>query len=175
MNLRALETGLMLALVLVALTPLAQAQGKPACNDGTDNDGDGLVDIDDPGCASKSDRDESNAAPAPACRDSIDNDQDGQVDYPADPGCSSSDDNDEANAPQPAEGKKPYLCFHEVCVPTAGPVLLDGWIELFSCFPLPQMIWHVEAWRDNNGNGLIDWQIDTLVREDDNPGSPCAQ
>jgi hypothetical protein len=41
----------------------------PACSDGIDNDGDGLIDLADPGCTSPSDTDESNVAggtePAP--------------------------------------------------------------------------------------------------------------
>ncbi|HLE96275.1 MAG TPA: carbohydrate binding domain-containing protein [Candidatus Thermoplasmatota archaeon] len=69
----------------------------PACSDGLDNDGDGLVDSPaDPGCASATDANESNPA---ACADGLDNDGDGLVDYPADPGCGSAADSDEYNAP----------------------------------------------------------------------------
>jgi len=43
------------------------------CEDGKDNDGDGMIDFpDDPSCASESDDDES-ANPAPQCKDGRDN------------------------------------------------------------------------------------------------------
>ncbi len=59
---------------------------RPACNDGIDDDGDGLVDFpDDPGCASADDLDER--SPLLVCDDGADNDGDGLADYPADPGC----------------------------------------------------------------------------------------
>ena len=72
------------------------------CNDGIDNDGDGLIDLADPGCSSVSDNDEFNTAmpPATACSDGLDNDGDGLVDL-ADPGCSDASDDDEYNAPLP--------------------------------------------------------------------------
>jgi hypothetical protein len=59
----------------------------PACQDGIDNDGDGLVDLTDPGCASASDVSENGAN---ACDDRIDNDGDGLRDHPRDPGCESA-------------------------------------------------------------------------------------
>ena len=63
----------------------------PACDDGLDNDGDGLVDYpDDGGCASIND--ESETDPLRLCDDGLDNDGDGKVDYPADPGCLTLDD-----------------------------------------------------------------------------------
>jgi hypothetical protein len=56
-----------------------------ACDDGTDNDGNGLVDFpDDPGCASPSDPIES-----PNCSDGVDNDLDGLIDGD-DPGCAAA-------------------------------------------------------------------------------------
>ena len=36
------------------------------CADGADNDGDGMVDLNDPGCTDAADNDETNASPAPA-------------------------------------------------------------------------------------------------------------
>ena len=75
-----------------------------ACADGLDNDGDGLADYPaDPGCASATDSDESNAPPPPpaACQDGRDNDGDGLVDFPSDPGCTSPTDADESNPPPP--------------------------------------------------------------------------
>jgi len=53
----------------------------PACNDGLDDDGDGYVDMADPGCVAPDSMTES-----PACDDGIDNDQDGLVDVD-DPEC----------------------------------------------------------------------------------------
>jgi hypothetical protein len=67
-----------------------------ACADEADNDGDGRVDLDDPGCENAQDDDERNAA---ACDDDADNDQDGFTDFPDDPGCGSEFDDDEANEP----------------------------------------------------------------------------
>jgi len=68
------------------------------CNDGIDNDGDGLVDLQDPGCESAEDNDEANdPPPAAQCNDGVDNDGDGLIDL-EDPGCENAYDNDEANA-----------------------------------------------------------------------------
>jgi hypothetical protein len=70
------------------------------CNDGVDNDRDGLVDFPaDPGCVGAEDNDERNPKPR-ACADGRDNDRDGLVDFPADPGCVGAEDNDERN-PKP--------------------------------------------------------------------------
>jgi formylglycine-generating enzyme required for sulfatase activity len=55
-----------------------------ACADALDNDGDGLVDLGDPGCADASDLDER--SPTLPCDDGADNDDDGLVDLD-DPGC----------------------------------------------------------------------------------------
>ena len=61
------------------------------CDDGLDNDGDGLTDLADPGCADASDLDEH--APTLPCDDGADNDGDGWADYLAagggDPACAS--------------------------------------------------------------------------------------
>jgi polyhydroxybutyrate depolymerase len=57
-----------------------------ACNDGLDNDGDGLTDYpDDSGCTDASDRSEKDDSLP--CDDGADNDGDGWIDYPEDPGC----------------------------------------------------------------------------------------
>ena len=83
----------------IELVPVAPSA---ACDDGQDNDGDGLIDYpNDPGCDSASDNDEYNA-PLAACADGQDNDGDGLIDYPSDPGCDSASDNDEYNAPPAA-------------------------------------------------------------------------
>jgi hypothetical protein len=64
------------------------------CSDGVDNDGDGLTDIEDPGCSTPDDDDESDGTSQ--CQDGIDNDGDGATDI-ADFSCSSPQDNDETN------------------------------------------------------------------------------
>jgi hypothetical protein len=56
-----------------------------ACSDGIDDDGDGLVDLDDPGCYTPTDAFETNAIAG--CDDGFDNDGDGLVDWINDPGC----------------------------------------------------------------------------------------
>ncbi len=80
----------------------------PQCNDGRDNDGNGLVDFGpgprDPGCASAADTTEATSPPptaSPQCSDGVDNDGDGKVDYPNDPGCTSRADEDEVDPPVP--------------------------------------------------------------------------
>jgi hypothetical protein len=80
--------------------PVTQPPGQ--CTNQEDDDGDGLVDGDDPGCTSADDDDESNAAPQ-ACADRQDNDTDGLVDGD-DPGCTSADDVDETDPPACDDG-----------------------------------------------------------------------
>jgi probable HAF family extracellular repeat protein len=57
------------------------------CVDGLDNDGDGAVDMADPGCVTPNDFSERTGQP---CDDGLDNDGDGHVDHPDDPGCQSA-------------------------------------------------------------------------------------
>ena len=73
----------------------------PACSDGIDNDGDELVDMNDPGCDSVGDNDESDPSPT-QCSDEIDNDGDGSIDM-VDEDCSSPDDDDESPNTGPTE------------------------------------------------------------------------
>jgi hypothetical protein len=68
---------------------------KAQCQDGIDNDGDGLKDLNDPGCPNNQGNNEGCATTK--CQDGIDNDNDGATDYPADFSCSSPLDNDETN------------------------------------------------------------------------------
>jgi len=65
------------------------------CNDGEDNDGDGLVDGDDSGCAHGTDNSEEDGLGESLCNDGIDNDDDQLVDFPDDPDCQSADDTSE--------------------------------------------------------------------------------
>lgn len=67
------------------------------CSDGSDNDSDGLVDWEDPNCASPDDDTEA----AARCADGSDNDNDLAVDYPADPGCNSTEDTTEGDPATP--------------------------------------------------------------------------
>jgi len=64
------------------------------CDDGLDNDGDGLIDLADPGCA-----DADGALEDPQCNDGVDNDNDGTIDM-ADAHCSDPSDNREATQPK---------------------------------------------------------------------------
>ncbi len=66
------------------------------CSDGEDDDGDGLIDLDAPGCTSPDD-DSELGGEEPACDDGVDNDGDGLIDFPADPGCFSMLMNSEAD------------------------------------------------------------------------------
>jgi subtilisin family serine protease len=57
----------------------------PSCSNDLDDDGDGLIDLEDPGCDHSDDL--SERAPDLACDDGVDNDGDGLLDFPEDPGC----------------------------------------------------------------------------------------
>jgi len=87
--------------VTTASFPVSGSCGTPPvaqCNDGIDNDGDGLTDFPaDPGCTDANDNDETDASPAAQCSDGIDNDGDGLTDFPADPGCTDANDNNESD------------------------------------------------------------------------------
>jgi len=89
------------ALVLVAVLLVSIAIAKPGptgvakCKDNLDNDGDGYTDWpSDPGCSSRNDNSELNAAVQ--CDDGTDNDGDSATDM-NDGGCASPTDNDETN------------------------------------------------------------------------------
>lgn len=83
--------------VIIATYSTSASNPVYECNDGRDNDHDGYVDMEDPGCSSPTDNDEGNGHVGQwQCNDGIDNDGDGYVDM-NDPGCSSSTDNDEYN------------------------------------------------------------------------------
>lgn len=73
-----------------------------ACNDGADNDGDGLTDFpEEPGCANENDTNETDSCPGsgcPQCSDGLDNDGDGAEDWPDDTACSAASDDDESCA-----------------------------------------------------------------------------
>jgi hypothetical protein len=86
---------------LLLLRPSSSTTTPPppaACADTRDNDGDGRIDMNDPGCTSTTDNDETNTTTPAQCADTRDNDGDALVDM-NDPGCSGPSDNDETNAP----------------------------------------------------------------------------
>ncbi|HEX7829798.1 MAG TPA: hypothetical protein VF787_09080 [Thermoanaerobaculia bacterium] len=84
--------GSMLAAIDETTIFLPVSCGGP-CNDGIDNDGDGLIDAgSDPGC-----RGSIYGVEQPQCSDGFDNDGDLAVDWPADPHCWGPNDNLEAN------------------------------------------------------------------------------
>jgi len=64
------------------ITRVATQAIKPGCDNGVDDDGDGLVDMDDPGCPAP-----EAALENPQCDNGADDDGDGLVDF-ADPDCS---------------------------------------------------------------------------------------
>ncbi len=74
-----------------------QPQEAGTCCDGEDNDGDGLIDAEDPDCQCSGG---SSEGPLAQCSNCIDDDGDGGIDFfnmngPSDSGCASGGDNDE--------------------------------------------------------------------------------
>jgi hypothetical protein len=53
------------AAACIVVSPPPPPPPQPACSDGIDNDGDGLTDLADPGCANASDTDETDPSPPP--------------------------------------------------------------------------------------------------------------
>lgn len=68
----------------------------PQCANGKDDDGDGLVDLADPGCENAKDDSESPDPVPPQCSNGKDDDGDVAVDYPNDKECGGKDDDDES-------------------------------------------------------------------------------
>jgi hypothetical protein len=66
------------------------------CNDEVDNDGDELIDADDPGCTEGLDNSEQDPPEPPECADGVDNDMDMAIDYPDDPHCVAAGDESES-------------------------------------------------------------------------------
>ncbi len=75
--------------------PFIVERRRARCSDGLDNDGDGLVDRADPGCAHDGDTGEADGPTAPACGDGLDGDGDGSTDWPADRQCQARGDDAE--------------------------------------------------------------------------------
>ena len=129
-----------------------------ACNDGVDNDQDGLIDFpDDPGCISEGDIDEVDVPHPTPCQDQVDNDNDGLVDF-SDPGCELSQGQTEdvsPRSPQCSNGEDDdddgYIDFpaDESCIDAQSDN--EAFIpEEVACLNL----------RDDDGDGLIDYPFD---------------
>lgn len=132
----------------------------PACRNGLDDDGDGLLDFpDDPQCVSATDLSEVDD-----CSDGIDNDGDGEIDHPDDPGCRAPDDGTER--PDCSNGidddDDGLLDFpDDPGCPTADAPLEDP-----AC----------DDGVDNDGNGHIDHPADPgcTTRADRSEGPDCS-
>lgn len=162
----------------VTLFGLTACDGiRSQCSDGIDNDQDGLVDGEDPGCQSVTERSTARSAncsqdqsglratnPAcqvstagslesndPECFDGEDNDGDGFIDFPNDIGCSSVRDGAEAN-PQCSDG-----------VDNDGDALIDFPADP-GCSSTSDLSEgndpHCGDGLDNDGDGMIDFPAD---------------
>ena len=151
---------------------------QTACSNGLDDDGDGRVDDDDPGCTGPDDDDEFNAPPRPECDDALDNDEDGQIDLSdsdcgsaADPtergdnpvtACSNGVDDDEDGAVDfPEDPGCRAAGDEDEADPVATPACANG--------------------EDDDGDGAIDFPVDPgcagrgdLDEEDPDPPPACS-
>jgi hypothetical protein len=103
--------------------------GAAACRDAEDNDGDGRVDLADPGCASPEDQNEADPVVVPACADGLDNDGDGVTDFPADDDCAAAGGEREGPlclAPYPLVEVGPDGGVFPVAFDFAAPGLTQG-------------------------------------------------
>ena len=92
------------------------------CADGIDNDQDGLIDLNDPGCSNAQDNSESPDPQPLQCADSIDNDSDGLTDL-ADPDCDSAQDNTESGSMGTSTGTTTVQCNDTI--DNDGDTLID--------------------------------------------------
>ena len=131
------------------------------CNDGIDNDNDGLIDLADPGCTDANDNDEFNAPtppPVTQCNDGADNDNDGLIDL-ADPGCTDSTDNDEFNAPPPppvTQCNDGADNDNDGLIDLADPGCTDATDNDEFNAPPPPPVTQCNDGADNDNDGLID-------------------
>ncbi|MEM8609266.1 MAG: PQQ-binding-like beta-propeller repeat protein [Myxococcota bacterium] len=90
------------------------------CNDGIDNDGDGLTDAGDPGCANALDANET--TPLLQCDDGLDNDGDGDIDF-LDSGC---------DGPVGTEATEPFVfCGTDTPIETSDLTVVVPSIRVF--------------------------------------------
>ena len=84
-----------------------QCPATAQCSDTQDNDGDGVIDAQDPGCINNGVYDPNDNDERNECIDTVDNDGDGKIDFGTgannDPGCESAQDDDERELPRTAE------------------------------------------------------------------------
>jgi hypothetical protein len=130
------------------------------CGDGKDNDGDGVIDDEDPGCAVGDGDTEGAADPiAPPCRNGRDDDGDLEIDYPNDPGCRSADDDDETDPPDP-----PPRCNDGIDNDADG--IIDyprdpGCVDLEDDDEFEQFDTQCSNGSDDDGDGDTDYPDDT--------------
>ena len=122
----------------------------PACGDGQDNDADGPVDTDDPGCFSAEDDFETSYRLG--CDDGLDNDDDGLVDLD-DPGCAGRADGDEAAPPPPGECENGIDDDGDGLVDLADP---DCGNDPHGSEAPPPVVGECENGIDDDGDGLVD-------------------
>ncbi|MEZ4470923.1 MAG: hypothetical protein R3F60_09005 [bacterium] len=155
--------------------------GGGPCADGRDNDGDGLIDLEDDGCVDAQDEQELDpiGGVAPQCLNGRDDDGDGYIDFPNDPGCVAAGDQSEADpavVPQCANGVDddadgdPDWPFDRGCVGRGDLDERDP-VRLPACGNR----------RDDDGDGRIDFPADPGCssaadwdEEDDGPLPACA-
>jgi Carbohydrate esterase, sialic acid-specific acetylesterase len=117
----------------------------PTCNDGIDNDRDGVADYPgDPSCPSRT----SSGELGGPCSDGVDNDGDGTIDFPADPGCVSPADGSERSGTRCDDGLDDDgdgVVDHprDPGCADAGPTSIEGT--------------RCDDGVDNDGDGKIDW------------------
>ncbi|MEJ0001772.1 MAG: PKD domain-containing protein [bacterium] len=118
--------------VTITVNPIHNGGGNPQCSDGADNDGDGKIDILDPGChtdgnpthADTYNPNDNDETDVPQCSNTGDDDGDGKIDQ-ADPGCHTDGnpdnegsyvptDNDETDDGQGGGGDDTYQCSDTV-------------------------------------------------------------
>ena len=114
------------------------------CNDGEDNDGDGLVDMADSGCTSPGDNNEFTVGSVNQCNDGLDNDGDGSIDS-ADAGCRSES---ESGTTPPGGTITEFVTTTITTTVSSGT---NSEVAIPDC----------RDGRDNDGDGNIDFPDDT--------------
>ena len=127
----------------------ATFEGKPTvpqCEDGRDNDGDGLIDANDPGCdADNTEAPDNRPQPVSDCNDGKDNDGDGLIDTAQDPDCASG--NSESGATTTTPPPPPPVTPPPAATTTPVPPATPGVSEC-------------RDGRDNDGDGKVDRPAD---------------